>query len=101
MRPEAIAEAVHRGLPASDGVVVRENPQRATSRGYRSFCFKSFATFATFAGTDGGTFEIGDGDGDGGDVDWTARFTSNGKERCFISGIGVDRIALTLPSSAR
>ena len=95
MRPEAIAEAVHRGLPASDGVVVRENPQRATSRGYyRSFCFKSFATFA---GTDGGTFEIGDG----GDVDWTARFTSNGKERCFISGIGVDRIALSLPSSAR
>ena len=95
MRPEAIAEPVHRGLPASDGVVVRENPQRATGRGDdRSFCFKSFATFA---GTDGGTFEIGDG----GDVVWTARFTSNGKERCFISGIGVDRIALLLPSSAR
>ena len=99
MRPEAIAEAVHRGLPASDGVVVRENPQRATGRGYyRSSCFKSFAAFA---GTDGGTFEIGDGDGDGGDVDWTARFTSNGKERCFISGLGVDRIALLSPSSAR
>jgi hypothetical protein len=32
--------------------------------------------------------------GDGGDVDWTARLTSNSKERCVISGLGVDRLAL-------
>lgn len=32
--------------------------------------------------------------GDGGFVDWTQKMTGNAKERCLISGIGVDRLFL-------
>ena len=36
------------------------------------------------------TFELGDG----GFVDWTQAMTNNNKERCLISGIGIDRLLL-------
>ena len=32
--------------------------------------------------------------GDGGFVDWIQRMTSNNKERCLISGIGIDRLLI-------
>jgi len=64
-----------------------DDDARASGRGYyRTFCFKVHARF----GAD--TFETSDG----GDVDWTRRLVGSAKERCFISGIGVDRLALVL-----
>jgi len=39
---------------------------------------------------DGNKIEIGDG----GFVDWTQKMTNNKKERCLISGIGLDRLLL-------
>ena len=32
--------------------------------------------------------------GDGGFVDWIQRMTGNRKERCMISGIGIDRLLI-------
>ena len=32
--------------------------------------------------------------GDGGFVDWTQKMTGSGKERCLISGIGIDRLLI-------
>jgi len=32
--------------------------------------------------------------GDGGFVDWIQKMTNNKKERCLISGIGIDRLML-------
>jgi len=32
--------------------------------------------------------------GDGGFVDWIQRMTNNKKERCLISGIGLDRLLI-------
>jgi hypothetical protein len=70
-----------------DGVTVSEDPERTGGRRYyRSVCFKVHATF----GSD--RFELADG----GDTDWTARLLSDRKERCFISGAGLDRFALVL-----
>jgi hypothetical protein len=34
---------------------------------------------------------------DGGAVDWTRKLLADAKERLFISGIGIDRVALSLP----
>jgi len=82
----AIGRARER-LDGTPGVICEVDDGRVGGRGYyRDLCFKSHATF----GAD--TFEIGDG----GVVDWTQQLTSSGKERCFISGIGLDRIALAL-----
>ena len=39
---------------------------------------------------DGNKIEIGDG----GFVDWIQRMTNNRRERCLISGIGLDRLLL-------
>jgi len=39
---------------------------------------------------DGGIIELGDG----GFVDWTQKMLSNKKERCLISGIGLDRLLI-------
>lgn len=36
--------------------------------------------------------------GDGGFVDWTQQFLQNKKERCLISGIGIERFFLCFPS---
>ena len=66
---------------------VREDRERQAGRGYyRHACFKTHVRFSA----EGDWMEVGDG----GDVDWTAKLTSNGKERCVISGLGVDRLAL-------
>ncbi|MEP7059925.1 MAG: hypothetical protein ABI828_04275 [Actinomycetota bacterium] len=63
------------------------DPQRAGGRSYyRSVCFKVHATFGSTR------IELADG----GDTDWTARLLSDRKERCFISGAGLDRLALAL-----
>lgn len=83
------AQAALHDLPR---VTVERDDSRRTGRGYYlASCFKSHAAF-------GGAepFEFGDG----GDVDWTARLTSNGKERCVISGLGIDRLALAYDDAA-
>lgn len=49
---------------------------------YKGLNFKIFAT------VDNETIEVGDG----GFVDWTQRMLGNRKERCLISGIGLDRL---------
>ncbi len=46
--------------------------------------------FKIYVERDGEIFEIGDG----GFVDWVEKMTGNKKERCLISGIGVDRLFL-------
>ncbi|GLZ29415.1 hypothetical protein Lesp02_16050 [Lentzea sp. NBRC 105346] len=64
--------------------VVVEDPARELGRGYYDgFCFKVFR----------GGVEIGDG----GLVDWTRRLLADRKERMLISGIGVDRLAVSEP----
>jgi hypothetical protein len=69
------------------GVDCTRDPERASGRGYYAgLCFKTHASFAE------GAFEMGDG----GAVDWTRAFVGSDKERCFISGIGLDRLALAL-----
>jgi hypothetical protein len=63
------------------------NPDRQGGAGYyEGLCFKVNPTFA------GETIETGDG----GVVDWTQQLRNNRKERCVISGLGVDRIALAM-----
>jgi hypothetical protein len=65
------------------------NPDREGGAGYyEGLCFKVHPTFG------GETVETGDG----GVVNWTQQLCSNRKERCVISGLGVDRIALALSS---
>lgn len=46
--------------------------------------------FKLYVERHGETFEIGDG----GFVDWIEKMTGNKKERCLISGIGLDRLLL-------
>ncbi|MEA2521295.1 MAG: hypothetical protein QOI81_941 [Actinomycetota bacterium] len=68
-----------------DRVTVSADPERVGGRSYyRSVCFKVHATFGT------ARFELADG----GDTDWTSRVLSDRKQRCFISGAGLDRLAL-------
>jgi len=81
----AALDAARDAATRIDRVELAFDPARASGRGYYGgLCFKSHATF----GAD--ELEIGDG----GTVDWTARFVGSAKERCFISGIGLDRLAL-------
>ena len=51
---------------------------------YKGFNFKLYME------KNGGKIEIGDG----GFVDWIYRMTNNKKERCLISGIGLDRLLI-------
>lgn len=51
---------------------------------YKGLNFKIYRT------AEGKTFEVGDG----GFVNWMEQLTGNRKERCLISGIGLDRILL-------
>jgi hypothetical protein len=84
---ERITAMLAAAIDATTDARVREDRDRTTGRGcYRHACFK---THVRLAGGDD-WIEVGDG----GDVDWTARLTSNSKERCVISGLGVDRLAL-------
>jgi len=48
--------------------------------------------FKLYMERESGSIEIGDG----GYVDWVQRMTGNRKERCLISGIGIDRLLLPL-----
>jgi len=84
-----IADTVRDAL-ADVALVTRVNvPEHAGGRGYyHDFCFKFHARFAD------ATFETGDG----GLLDWTQRLVGSAKERCFISGIGIDRLALAVGS---
>ena len=81
----AALDAARAAIAGIESVDVEIDPLRQSGRGYYAgLCFKSHAAF----GAD--EFEIGDG----GLVEWTARFVGSAKERCFISGIGLDRLAL-------
>jgi len=83
----AVLDAARDAVAGIDQVELSFDPERESGRGYYDgLCFKSHARF----GAD--EFEIGDG----GSVDWTARFVGSAKERCFISGIGLDRLALAI-----
>lgn len=55
---------------------------------YESFCFKIHADHPEH-----GRLEFSDG----GCVGWTRELLGSKKERCFISGTGVDRLVLTSP----
>ncbi len=94
-RAGGIAPAVRRELEGAAGVTCVDDPDRASGRGcYRDFCFK---VYARFEGSGPGTSEADAGGfetNDGGCVDWTQQLLGSTKERCFISGIGVDRLAL-------
>ena len=64
-----------------------DDDARESGRGYyQTFCFKVHASFG------GAAFETSDG----GIVDWTQRLVGSAKERCFISGLGIDRVALAI-----
>ncbi len=89
-RSKPTVESVRASLAGIDSVTCADDPGRASGRGYyQDFCFKVHASFG------GPAFETSDG----GVVDWTQRLVGSAKERCFISGIGLDRVALALPSA--
>ena len=86
-RVEPVTNAARRALAQVPEVTCVDDPDRATGRGYyRDFCFKVHAAFA------GDPFETSDG----GCADWTQRLVGSAKEHCFISGIGIDRLALAI-----
>lgn len=77
-----IAEAVKESTRDAE---VLDDPGRQAGRGYYTgLCYK------VLAGEE--LFELGDG----GFVNWTRRLLGNRKERLLTSGIGIDRVALTL-----
>lgn len=81
----AICDAVRHGLDDVREAEVVDRHDRLEARGYYApFCFKVRAVIR------GSTFEIAGG----GLVDWTQRLVPSQKERLFISGLGVERLAL-------
>lgn len=77
----ATAELADTGALAETGAEVVTDDARQSGRGYYlEVCFK--------VNTE--RDEIGDG----GFTDWTAKLTSNAKERLLISGYGLDRLAM-------
>jgi len=81
--PEWIEGPLRRAVGAE--VELRLDPERTSGRGYyEGLCFKIHAE------DDDGRVELGDG----GLVDWTRRLLASRKERCLISGLGSDRLAL-------
>src|SRR5262249_45262405 len=70
---------------------VHLDPNRSAGRGYYDgVCFKIFATDRA-----GAELEVADG----GATSWTRKLLSDQKERLVISGLGVERLCLTIPSS--
>ncbi|HEX6526850.1 MAG TPA: hypothetical protein VF070_43580 [Streptosporangiaceae bacterium] len=67
-------------LAGTRAEVVTDDTRQAGRGYYLEVCFK--------VSTEQG--EIGDG----GFTDWTAKLTSNAKERLLISGYGLDRLAM-------
>jgi hypothetical protein len=73
---------------STDRVEVVDRPDRPFGDGYYDgFCFKAFPTFQSEP------IEVADG----GFVDWTRRLVGSEKERLLISGIGLDRVAMSSP----
>jgi hypothetical protein len=85
----AISAACRAALNDLPNVTSTDDPARASGTGYYSgFCFKIHAAF--------GSGEAPMETSDGGIVDWTQRLVGSVKERCFISGLGIDRVALAV-----
>lgn len=66
------------------GIPVESDEGDLNNNYYRGINFKIYVNF------NGDKFEIGDG----GFTDWTQKLLNNKKERCLISGIGMDRLLL-------
>jgi hypothetical protein len=82
-----IKSAARTALEPFAAATCTDDDARASGRGYyREFCFKVHARFgdATFETSDGGV------------VDWTQQLVGSAKERCFVSGMGLDRLALAI-----
>ena len=83
-----VADACRDAFDGAPGVVCRDDPERVGGAGYyQGLCFKVHAAFGEEP-----LFETSDG----GIVDWTQRLVGSAKERCFISGLGIDRVALAI-----
>jgi hypothetical protein len=83
-----VSDACRDAFDGAPDVVCRDDPDRAAGAGYyQGLCFKVHAAFGEEP-----LFETSDG----GIVDWTQRLVGSAKERCFISGIGIDRLALAI-----
>jgi hypothetical protein len=81
----ATIDGARASLANEDGVeCVRDDGRQSGAGYYGGLCFKTYATFGA------ARLEVGDG----GTVDWTRRLVGSEKERCFISGLGLDRLAL-------
>jgi hypothetical protein len=79
-----VVAAVRERLAAVQDAAVVDRPDRPHGAGYYDrFCFKVFARFGAHR------LEIGDG----GLVGWTRELVASRKERCMISGLGLDRLA--------
>jgi hypothetical protein len=82
-----IKDAVRAATASFEVVTCVDDDARESGRGYyQTFCFKVHASFG------GAAFETSDG----GIVNWTQRLVGSAKERCFISGLGIDRVALAI-----
>jgi hypothetical protein len=83
----SVVDDLHRVFADREGVLVVDRPDREDGRGYYAgFCFK------VRAGLEDESIEVADG----GLVDWTQRLVSSAKERLFISGLGLERVAALL-----
>jgi hypothetical protein len=87
-----VAAAAREAVRGLSNVSCRDDSDRTSGDGYyNGFCFKVNVTIG-----DEPPFETSDG----GIVDWTQRLVGSAKERCFISGLGVDRVALAMTAAA-
>ncbi|MEU2615916.1 hypothetical protein ABZ570_30745 [Micromonospora sp. NPDC007271] len=77
---DRLADTVHPALREGP-VPLRDEPERQRGRGY-------YAGGAVRLTLRDGTLEVGDG----GFTDWTARLTSDAKERCVISCLATERL---------
>jgi hypothetical protein len=80
-------DRIGRELSAEDVDVVERPDRSGGRRYYDGFCFKAFPTFQSEP------IEVADG----GFVDWTRKLVGSEKERLLISGIGLDRVAMSSP----
>lgn len=87
---DLVLEAGREALGRFPAVEVVDTPERTRGRGYYDG-----VALRIVATTSGESFEIADG----GFVDWTRKLVASAKERCLISGLGMDRLALLAPGS--
>jgi hypothetical protein len=78
---ERLADTIRPAL-ASPAALLVDKPDRTQGRGY-------YSGFALRITAEHGHCELGDG----GLTDWTAKFTTNAKERCLVSCIATERLA--------